>query len=385
MRVSVVVLDAENGDLLASANYPLPDYEQIKSDIENRSTYYSDNYKDAHWKAYTDRDLGTTWQTEPGSTAKVMSATAGFMKYGLDIAKQTYKITKENRIENKVHKEPIGNRFPMDSAIIKSSNCYFVNLVNDKDLYGQLDTVYYTIGVRIGDITPYYYTMRDTSFWKERYEDKIQRNQKSALFKYEQFKTGELPDPKEKRIVRKPQDKTNMSIPDWKWAWGQGFSDPGTGESFDMKATPLNMARMVSAVVNEGVMPTTQYVMDSALRHDSTIRLLESNEASKIKGYMIAETKWHQKHRSWVDFGSALGKVGGKTGTPVRWRYLPEGSDEEKEDLDDGWYVFFVEGDDLHSLAVVVRIERGVGSSEAVKMSKEVVLPILKEKNYCSY
>ena len=41
-------------------------------------------------KAYADRDLGLTYQTKPGSTAKIMSAMAGFMKYGKEIIHTTY-------------------------------------------------------------------------------------------------------------------------------------------------------------------------------------------------------------------------------------------------------------------------------------------------------
>ena len=85
MRASAVVLDVENGDLLASANYPLPDYAKLRDEEEKASklgTYfiYSDYYRDNNWKAYTDRDLGTAFPTAPGSTAKVMSAMAGLMK-----------------------------------------------------------------------------------------------------------------------------------------------------------------------------------------------------------------------------------------------------------------------------------------------------------------
>ena len=42
LRVSVVVLDAANGDLLTSANYPLPDYQRLR---EEASHGYSDNCK----------------------------------------------------------------------------------------------------------------------------------------------------------------------------------------------------------------------------------------------------------------------------------------------------------------------------------------------------
>lgn len=72
-RTSVVVLDARSGELLASANYPLPDLSLLK----NETAGYTDNYRPVEWSAYTDCDLGMVFPTAPGSTAKVMSALAG--------------------------------------------------------------------------------------------------------------------------------------------------------------------------------------------------------------------------------------------------------------------------------------------------------------------
>ena len=47
LRISAVVLDASNGDLLASANYPLPDYVRLRKEAdlqaETHRYYYSDN------------------------------------------------------------------------------------------------------------------------------------------------------------------------------------------------------------------------------------------------------------------------------------------------------------------------------------------------------
>jgi hypothetical protein len=54
LRISVVVLDARNGDLLTSAVYPLPDQQMLKSLSETELIQYSDQDKAEGWKAYTD-------------------------------------------------------------------------------------------------------------------------------------------------------------------------------------------------------------------------------------------------------------------------------------------------------------------------------------------
>lgn len=397
LRISTVVLDAQNGDLLASANYPLPDNKRLRDEEEEALhtkrgfAVYSDNMKDKEWKAYTDRDLGTTYQTPPGSTAKVMSAMGGFRKLGVDAGNQRYYLTDANRIEKGI--EPLG-WVTMEMAIEKSSNCYFVNLVNEQDLYENLKGVYTTIGICIGGIIPYIYTAKSDTLWRSQYNSKIDRNRPNALNKYKLFKRGRLVKNKNGKYLTKGE--TNMNIGEWRWAWGQGYSDIVTKESFDFLASPLNMARVASTVVNNGAMPVTQYVLannkyESRLRHEDNIRLIKPDEAVLLKGYMLKEAK---KHR---DNGHKIPSfVGSKTGTPERTIYYssPKRYDRklkkyvnyEEAKRNDGWYMFFVEGDDTHHpIAVAVRMERlplGSISSHAVKLSENVVLNCLYRHGY---
>lgn len=418
MRVSAVVLDAENGDLLASVNYPLPDFERLRKEEElaiargQNYAVYSDNEKGKDWKAYTDRDLGTTFQTAPGSTAKVMSAIAGFRKLGTSAADVTYRITNANAIEissktgnpieptinngNPIHKhDPVG----MQHAIVESSNCYFVSLVNDKDLYNDLDSVYSSVGISIGGQIPYFFTKRENEDWKTNYNAIIEKNRREALKKYGQFREGKLKDPKDKKT--KPMNQTNMSVPEWKWAWGQGYSIPIANnkvESFDILASPLNMARIASTVINHGKMPVTQYLMgenryEKDLRNENSIELLSSKSADILKDYMQKEAA-NQKGRNSVTLPTW---VGGKTGTPERsrveksWRvynrkeqkYITKYQLENKGKTNDGWYMFFIEGDGTHhSLAVAVRMERGVGSGPAVRLTGNLLIDCLNRHGY---
>lgn len=374
LRVSVVVLDAKEGDLLASANYPLPDYQRLREESAQGHEVYSDNCKERNWRAYTDRDLGLTFQTMPGSSAKLMSAMAGLQKLGPAAADITYLVTKDDIIERGKAEEPYQGKFysrhakavdrvDMWWAIVESSNCYFINLVNSNDLYGALDKIYEAAGVGIGGVTPYFLTNDISAERQNRFREKILKIQMAALDKYA------------KRLEEGVHKKMNEG--EWRWAWGQGF------EGYELQASPLNMARVASAVINKGKMPRTQYVLpknkySKGLRDDKKIKLLSPKSAKVLKQYMQDESANQAKRQSpSVVFPST---IGGKTGTPERNHYI---SRSKMETLNDGWYTFFVEGEKgKNPLAVCVRIERGSGSGNAVRLAKMVVLESLYVNGY---
>ena len=397
LRISVVVLDAKNGDLLSSANYPLPDYQRMREEDLAGNRYYNDNKKTKEWAAYTDRDLGLTYQTMPGSTAKVMSAMAGLQGLGTKAADKKYLVLREEIIESGSAEEPYkGKSYPkrkipftvnlvdMRMAIVESSNCYFINLVNDNDLYWSLDSVYETVGIRIDDITPYYLSYEVDDEKHASFIDTIQSVKGRALPYYKKYKES--------------GKRKKMNYGDWQWAWGQGT----------MSATPLNMARVASTIVNRGVMPTTQYVLPTnkhtqQMRNENNIRLLSERESGILKDYMKEESanQWYRQNTPVhiPDF------VGGKTGTPervlidkdsvcinpktnkpftlyyhkndeIQWKKTPTKKN-------DGWYMFFIEGqDNQNPLAVCVRMERGSGSGAAVRLTKSVVLESLYANKY---
>ncbi|MBC7914892.1 MAG: FtsW/RodA/SpoVE family cell cycle protein, partial [Pyrinomonadaceae bacterium] len=86
-RVSVVVMEDATGDVLASANYPLPpinDWEQMTMTIREQN-------KLAQWM--TTSDLGFTYATPPGSTAKVATTLASFNKLGEAAASKVYTVS----------------------------------------------------------------------------------------------------------------------------------------------------------------------------------------------------------------------------------------------------------------------------------------------------
>ena len=67
-RISVVVMEDKTGDVLASANYPLP---QI-NDWDMLNLTPSEQNQLPGW--ITDNDLGFTIATQPGSTAKLITS-----------------------------------------------------------------------------------------------------------------------------------------------------------------------------------------------------------------------------------------------------------------------------------------------------------------------
>ena len=141
-------------------------------------------------------------------------------------------------------------------------------------------------------------------------------------------------------------------------------------------------------------MPTTQYVRATtdygkSQRDEKAIRLIDVDCAKVLYEYMLAETA-NQVDRNHITFDSY---IGGKTGTPERTIYYKEKRKMKKlkndvyqtvwddnENVNDGWYVFFIDND--KPLAVALRLERHMGSGEAVKLAKNVVLEVLKQNNY---
>lgn len=352
VRASVVILDAKKGDLLASALYPLPNYEILK-DAPNT---YSDNKKKTEWEAYTDMDLGLSYATAPGSTAKVISAMAGFMKEGDGIVQKIYNVHQQEKI---FQGEPIGN-LNMKSALRYSSNCYFINLVNDKNLYNELSNIYGNVGIQMyGEKSYGLHHKLPTEEWKSNVLDK----EGICINAYDRYI--------ETRKTTKQKMNNKTGKPDaWSWAWGQN----------DIYATPASMARAISIVVNNGKMPITRFLKDI---DPESIDVLNTSSCNIMKEYLRFTAKEHDQ------FGSTWNeRLGGKTGTPERVWINAKG----KETIsNDGWYICFIEKANINKdkknndcLAIAVRIERtgSAMSGRAVNLTKEIVIKTLQELKY---
>jgi hypothetical protein len=85
-RVSVVVMQDKTGDVLASACWPLPPV----NDWDRLSLPANEINKLPGWNVNT--DIGFTYATQPGSTAKLITAMAAFNKLGTAAAKKTIRV-----------------------------------------------------------------------------------------------------------------------------------------------------------------------------------------------------------------------------------------------------------------------------------------------------
>lgn len=373
LRVSVVILDGKNGDLLTSALYPLPNYDTLKDSVDT----YNDMNRNKDWRAYTDMDLGLIFPSDPGSTAKVITGLAGYKKYGDKIENAKYYIYPQEKI---FPDEPVGQVIDMNLAFKKSSNCYFVNLLNDKDLFEELATTYATLGITINGEKSYTLNYHEpTTEWLSL----VTSARGESLMRYERYKkSGEW----DKMSRNKPRA--------WGWAWGQ----------YGMTATPLAMARAVSVVANDGVMPITRYTL-----HDDVKKIELLPSTLRLKKHLKDTRASHEKYRSFSKFEY----IGGKTGTPERTSSTKrirtkEGGyvTVEKDSQNDGWYICFIENANVtsklreqkprkqdeiseistqSSLAIAIRMERlgeGEMSGKATMLMDEVIINALKAHGY---
>ncbi len=344
MRASIVILDCANGDLLASANYPLPEQDSITMLIDQK--HVSDvPFEDIKGHdAITERDLGLTFQSVPGSTAKIMSAISALMKFGVNAANKSFKLNKEDCIGH----DGIGRK-NMKQAIVSSHNGYFIKLIHTESTYAELDSLYRTVGIRLSHDngttqTPYYFDIKNISS-NNSYSDLLYNIEDLALTEF---------------------NKPNKQINYWAMAtaWGQG----------PLRATPLNMARVASIVANNGIFVPTRYVLSKGAE-DMSINearhIITHEAADSLRNFMQAESR-----KAGYSFPAS---VGGKTGTADR-----DAHKLGKSTINDAWYICFISSEKTKSpLAIAIRIERcGYKSDKAKKFVEKQIIPTLKSLGY---
>lgn len=362
LRISVVILDAHNGDLLTSACHPLPDYQRLLN--EGGETYKDFNHS-KEWKAYTDMDLGLMFNTVPGSTAKVMSSIAGLNALG---AQKIDSVRFMNYTSEQVGSEYNRNKnryIGMNDAIAYSSNNYFIKLVNEYDLYDELCEVYGTVGARIGHTYENEKPQRTiySQTYGLLYEDYDDTNREEI---YQAHTKGAV----EKYNSVKKEHKTLNKHSAWYWAWGQGTLD----------ASPLAMARVASIVANKGKMPVTRYTLSENSERE-TVDVMSPTDAQYLKGCMMAEASRHSFPKEYT--------IAGKTGTAERPHYTGKSNDT--------WYICSIDNATISRkengrivterapIAIAIRMERlneGETSGISVRALKEVVIPALVENGY---
>lgn len=349
IRASVVIIDAETGDLLVSANYPLPDSERLESEVVNgKLPRYRDYPTPRGWESYTDMDLGLINSTAPGSTAKIMTAIAGLQKCGIAAAtpnNNNYKYhVAMSQFAGSADAEFDGH-INMFEAIWRSSNCYFINLVNDYELYPNLFNVYRIVGAQLGYSKPYGLFYSDSTMLNS-FNDSITKYRvDEAVEKYREYIEDKSLEPMKKHAI-------------WQWAWGQG----------DLAATPLTMARVASIVANEGAMKPTRFLLNE--KPIDGIQVITRNEAEAIGKAMVYEAENHTKCK----IKSTYNTIGGKTGTANR--HITNKREQVIQRSNDSWYICYIKPStkEKRPLAVAVRIERGQSSINAKELVKSIVI-----------
>jgi cell division protein FtsW (lipid II flippase) len=338
-RVSVVVMEANTGDVLTSAVYPLPpvrDWEKLTMTTNEQNQL-------AGWM--TTSDLGFTTATQPGSTAKVLTGLAAFNKLGMAAADVKYPVYARERIRTKGIEPDETGMIGLERAIVKSNNVYFIKLANQEHLENQMTDLYLKTGMFLHGVGGYYYG-RETLNTAQ--EDKWRK-----LWQKTEFNTRPRYDPNN---IHRTRAKGISGM-----AWGQG----------ELIATPAAVARLVSGVANNGVMINNRYVLkvsDDAQPVKTGIKLANKPQYTDLmRRYMI-----EQSAPKAYTLGIA---VAGKTGTPERiWK---------KQQINDGWYTFFApKANGSGNMVVCIRIEATKGSSDAVKLAGKHVVPFLLKKGY---
>ncbi|GAB2539261.1 hypothetical protein GCM10027085_32470 [Spirosoma aerophilum] len=342
-RVSVVVLDASSGDVLASALHPLPNLQtpdaMLLSDRDRMKLPY----------LVTERDLGMAYPTAPGSTAKILTAMAAFNKLGSTASEISYRISCDEIIRRGAREsEPCNESVDMRKAIVRSSNVYFIRTANDHKLDNELAELYLATGMNVDYVGGYSFT--DTRTAPER--ELIRRHWRDSSFVIRRSLYTILQYPKRYR-----SEFSGL-------AWGQG----------QLTSTPAALARMAGAIANQGVLQPSRYVLNIGGKSqpipDGKRIARQADYARQLESFMIDQSN-PSEGRSKI----SIARVAGKTGTPER---MVQGVREN-----DGWYVFFTPTPDGRSHTVVcVRIELGESSAEAVQLANTLVAPILKQRGY---
>lgn len=387
-RASVVIMDAENGDLLTSSLYPLPN-QDVLSDSKLPG-FYNDNEKNRYtWQAYTDIDMGLFHPVHPGSTAKVISSLAAIQTLG-------NKATDDKLYEYTVYRgqttglEPGSTKYSADAktyvnmrrAIIASSNVYFIRLINENHgngtaAYDALADIYAKLGVHLYGKPSYTLVYDEPTLNLEKVRHFKSLGNEAATRYRDYMKEFDMLSEQDKMAAPNKWRMQKHEL--WQSLWGHN----------PLQATTLSMTRVAAAVVNGGQLPVTRFLTTDKVDHVSIVdpkyregvRQLETfmRQEAYAKWSRVAETNKGQNHF-----------IGGKTGTATHIWVDERGRVHQNSAwnlIEDAWFTCFVDvkakGESkFHPIAITVRIERGHGSGRAVELTRKYVLPTLEAAGY---
>ncbi|MBO9620248.1 MAG: FtsW/RodA/SpoVE family cell cycle protein [Niabella sp.] len=351
-RTSVVAINAKTGDVLASASNPAPSYKDLKliSNIEQSDyrTIFKQIFQD---RVVVPQDLGITFNSRPGSTIKILDATAAMNQYGPAAAQFSYFVYPDEAIHEG---EPENMNVDMRTAIVRSSNVYFIKLANDKNLQSSLFNLYDALGINI---------LNRGGFHFQRPDD---YNSEKYFKEWDQFVAKGKNIFNNQRLMNKRQ-RLQSHYSDI--AWGQG----------ELMVTPLQMAKMSGTLSDSGILNPSRFLFKSWSN-----QLVPPNPVPLTKQPQIAPLISDFMREQSVKVAAESGlEVHGKTGSPERDKIVKTGTNRtELKRVTDSWYTFFVRSPKLGApIAFTIRIEE-IGNSEYAKTLAVAILKQLKNAGY---
>ena len=330
--VSIIVMNPQNGEIYAMVNNPEFDLNHpYELNSETDAARGTEEYQNLLNKMWRNQCINDTY--EPGSTFKIVTATAG-LEEGVVSLDSTfscpgYRMVEDRRI--KCHKTTGHGSETFVQATMNSCNPVFID-----------------VGLRIGPERFYYYL------------------QKLGLME----KTGvDLPG-EAGTIIHKLENVGQVEM-----------ATMSFGQSFQI--TPLQLLRAVSAVINGGMLITPHFAVGTC---DDAGNLLEAFEYPTVEQTVSSQTSENMKYILTQVVSEGGGKngqvegynVGGKTATSEK---LPRGNGKYISS-----YIGFAPADDPQVIAICL-INEPVGiyyggtiAAPVISSLYEDVLPYLEIK-----
>lgn len=350
-KISVVAIKTDNGDVLASAQNPAPKLSDIKKVSKINPKYYHKLFvANFGYNAFVaDRDYAMFNRSVPGSTVKFIDALAYMQRKGTEGAKKTYHISAMERIRQTGNEMDPTGTVNMRTAVVNSSNNYFISLMNDETLHPELFHLYNTVGINIANIGGFY-IKKPVNYNDIYFED----------LWYRRIEPG-------KNLFNSPKFKGTRDRflkSDYSWiAWGQG----------PVEATPMQMARLMGAIANNGKLYENNFILKAP--NDTTVPPMVENLENK-EGINALLATFLKEQSANISANTGI-TIYGKTGSPERmeWYYDTKNKKTRMRKTTDGWFVFFINNSkyDGSPIAFAIRIEGKGGSSNAKEIARKIL------------